>query len=66
MVILIICKLSSFFQDTGGRYGLKVPIYLLRGSKNNKLPVAFRNNCQYGTGKLHAERTWMALGWYTI
>jgi len=55
--------LIKAIQTTGdGRYGLSMPILLLRGSNNQKLHQRFRNLNMHGAGQNKTEKYWKSLG----
>ncbi|ELU08558.1 hypothetical protein CAPTEDRAFT_162090 [Capitella teleta] len=50
----------SAVQATGGRYGVSVPIFLIRGSTNQRLPATFHSHELHGKGKARVEKWWKA------
>lgn len=46
--------------DTGQRYGLTVPLAVLRGSASQKVPQYLKSGCNYGAGKDRSEAFWKA------
>ncbi|XP_076348758.1 bifunctional 3'-5' exonuclease/ATP-dependent helicase WRN-like isoform X2 [Tachypleus tridentatus] len=53
--------LFEAIQATGENFGIMVPIYLIRGSANQKLPKRYKTNPIYGKGKDKKEDWWKAL-----
>uniref|UniRef100_A0A0A9XIJ2 ATP-dependent DNA helicase n=2 Tax=Lygus hesperus TaxID=30085 RepID=A0A0A9XIJ2_LYGHE len=49
-------------RDTGGCYGLQVPIHLLRGSNNKKLPSKYHSSELFGAGGNKPDEYWKLLG----
>ncbi|XP_038060643.1 Werner syndrome ATP-dependent helicase homolog isoform X2 [Patiria miniata] len=50
--------LLTAVEVTGGRFGLTVPVYFLRGSVNQKLPARYQSHGDFGCGKYRAEKWW--------
>lgn len=53
-------QLLEAIIGTGERYGISVPICLLRGSVSQKLPEYLRKGKLYGVGKARTEAFWKA------
>ncbi|XP_013772432.1 uncharacterized protein LOC106457546 [Limulus polyphemus] len=53
--------LFEAIQATGENFGIMVPVYLIRGSANQKLPERYKTNPIYGKGKDKKEDWWKAL-----
>ncbi|XP_064489785.1 bifunctional 3'-5' exonuclease/ATP-dependent helicase WRN-like [Ornithodoros turicata] len=53
-------QLMEVIIETGERYGLAMPIGLLRGSASQKVPERLRKGRLYGAGKARTEAFWKA------
>ncbi|GFY63030.1 werner syndrome ATP-dependent helicase [Trichonephila inaurata madagascariensis] len=54
--------LFGAIESTGGAYGLAVPIYVVRGSSNQRVTEPMKKCPQYGKGKHLSENWWKAFG----
>ncbi|KAG8188629.1 hypothetical protein JTE90_005982 [Oedothorax gibbosus] len=54
--------LFGAIESTGGSFGLQIPIYILRGSSNQKVTEQMKRCPTYGKGKHIAENWWKAFG----
>eukprot|EP00057_Strongylocentrotus_purpuratus_P011613 XP_011666087.1 PREDICTED: Werner syndrome ATP-dependent helicase-like [Strongylocentrotus purpuratus] len=52
--------LLSAIDITGGRFGLSIPIFFLRGSFNQRLPQHLTKHKKFGIGKYRPEKWWKA------
>ncbi|CAN7995034.1 unnamed protein product [Ixodes hexagonus] len=52
--------LLRIVKDTGQRYGLAIPIAVLRGSASQKVPQYLRSGPHFGAGKGKTEAFWKA------
>lgn len=56
---LLLLKAVDAFE---GKYGITVPIYMLRGSTNKRLPKSYYSHELYGKGTSKPETWWKCLG----
>eukprot|EP00057_Strongylocentrotus_purpuratus_P011614 XP_011666088.1 PREDICTED: Werner syndrome ATP-dependent helicase [Strongylocentrotus purpuratus] len=58
--------LLSAIDITGGRFGLSIPIFFLRGSFNQRLPQHLTKHKKFGIGKYKPEKWWKAFGYQML
>lgn len=53
-------------RSSGGRYGLGIPILLIRGSESQKVPSYLRKSSVFNAGRFRADSWWKVFGKYLI
>ncbi|GFT86202.1 werner syndrome ATP-dependent helicase [Nephila pilipes] len=54
--------LFGAIESTGGAFGLAIPIFIIRGSSNQRVTEPMKKCSQYGKGKHLSENWWKAFG----
>lgn len=54
--------LNAVMVAGNGSYGISIPILMLRGSNNQRVPQWLTQRKEFGTGKIHPEKWWKSFG----
>ncbi|XP_015760666.1 PREDICTED: Werner syndrome ATP-dependent helicase-like, partial [Acropora digitifera] len=54
--------LGAVMSTGNGRFGITVPILLLKGSNSSKVPNRLTKNKEFGAGNFHTDKWWKSFG----
>ncbi|XP_074615675.1 bifunctional 3'-5' exonuclease/ATP-dependent helicase WRN-like isoform X2 [Acropora palmata] len=54
--------LDAVMSTGNGRFGITVPILLLKGSNSSKVPNRLTRNKEFGAGNFHSDKWWKSFG----